>query len=96
MGVVTMPVTCTSLGEILGSITGMTGGAENESQENIMDMMQKMMPGGMGNNMTEADMEEIHQARNMTEGVDMQHPVNMQFCSLMTDDKMMKDMIMKK
>jgi len=90
MGIVTMPVACTSLGELLGSITGMTGGAGNESQGNIMDMMQKMMPGGMGNNMSEADMQEMHQ--NMTEGMDMQHIMNMQFCSLMTDDKMMKEM----
>jgi hypothetical protein len=47
LGVVTMPVTCTSLGEILRSVTGMTGGDANESQKNIMDMMQKMMSGGV-------------------------------------------------
>ena len=91
MGIVTMPAMCTSLGELLGSITGMTG-VGSESQDNIMDMMQKMMPGGMGNNMTEADMQEMHQATNMTEGMDMQHIMNMQFCSLMTDNKMMEKM----
>jgi hypothetical protein len=92
MGIVTMPVACTTLGDLLGSITGMTGAGGNESQENIMDMMQKMMPGGMSSNMTEADMQEMHQAMNMTEGVDMQHIMNMQFCSLMTDEKMMEEM----
>lgn len=96
MGIVTMPVACTSLGELLGSITGMTGaGGGNESQQNIMDMMQKMVSGGMGSNMTEADMQEMHQAMNMKKGVDMQHIMNMQFCSLMTDEKMAEEMLMK-
>ena len=84
MGIVTMPVVCTSLGEILGSITGMTGVGSNESQENIMDVVQKMMSGGMDNNMTDTDM---HQAMNMADGMDMQHIMNMQFCSLMTTIK---------
>lgn len=92
MGIVTMPVVCTSLGEALGSITGMTGLGSNESQENMMDMVQKMMPGGMSNNMTDADMQEMNQAMNMTEDMDLQHIMNMQFCSLMTDDKMMEEM----
>ena len=91
MGIVTMPVVCTSLGEVLGSITGMTGVGSNESQENIMDMVQKMMPGGMTDNMTNADMQEMHQAMNMTKDMDLQHIMNMQFCSLMMDDKMMEE-----
>ena len=93
MGIVTMPVACTTLGDLLGSITGMTGAGSNQSQENVMDMMQKMMPGGMSSsNMSDADMQEMHQAMNMTEGVDMQHIMNMQFCSLVTDEKMMEEM----
>ena len=71
----------------------MTGAGSNQSQENVMDMMQKMMPGGMSSsNMSDADMQEMHQAMNMTEGVDMQHIMNMQFCSLVTDEKMMEEM----
>ena len=62
LGIVTMPVTCTSLGEILRSVTGTTGGGDNESQKNIMDMMQKMMSGGgIGNNMTGTDMQDLQQ-----------------------------------
>jgi len=101
MGVVTMPVVCTSLDEILGSIAGMTGGGgDNETQDQVMGMLQKMMSGGgldgMDNNMTEADMQEMQQAMNMTEGVDLQKVMNMQLCSLMTDEKMMEEMMMKK
>lgn len=102
MGVVTMPVVCTSLDEILGSIGGMTGGGggDNETQDQVMGMLQKMMSGGgldgMDNNMTEADMQEMQQAMNMTEGVDLQKVMNMQLCSLMTDEKMMEKMMMKK
>ena len=81
MGVVTLPVMCASLNEILGSITGMTGG-DNETQDEFMDMMQKMMSGG--------DLDGMD--NNMTEGVDLQHVMNMQFCSLMTDEKMMEEM----
>ena len=36
IGMVTMPVACTSLDEALGSATGMTGSNSNESQETIM------------------------------------------------------------
>ena len=72
---------CASLNEILGSITGMTGG-DNETQDEFMDMMQKMMSGG--------DLDGMD--NNMTEGVDLQHVMNMQFCSLMTDEKMMEEM----
>ena len=101
MGVVTMPVVCTSLDEILGSIGGMAGGGgDNETQDQVMGMLQKMMSGGgldgMDNNMTEADMQEMQQAMNVTERVDLQKVMNMQFCSLMTDEKMMKEMMMKK
>jgi hypothetical protein len=42
VGMVTMPVACTSLDEALGSATGMTGGSSNESQETIMGKMQNM------------------------------------------------------
>jgi hypothetical protein len=42
IGMVTMPVACTSLDEALGSATGMTGGSSNETQETIMGRMQNM------------------------------------------------------
>lgn len=107
LGIVTMPVVCTSLEEIFRSVAGMTGlaanatttggGGGNETQA-IMDMMQEMMSGGalggMNNsNMTTAEMQEIH---NMTKGVDLQQLMNMQLCSLMTDEKMMEEMLMNK
>ena len=107
LGIVTMPVVCTSLEEIFRSVAGMTGlaanattgdGGGNETQA-IMDMMQEMMMsggalGGMNHsNMTAAEMQEIH---NMTKGVDLQQLMNMQLCSLMTDEKMMDEMLMNK
>jgi hypothetical protein len=105
LGMVTMPVVCTSLEEIFRSVAGMTGlaanattggGGANETQA-IMDMMQEMMSGGalggMNSDMTTAEMQEIH---NMTKGVDLQQLMNMQLCSLMTDDKMMDEMLMNK
>jgi len=99
LGVVTMPVVCTSLGEVLGvlgSAVNMTlggGGVGNETQEDIMDMMmQEIMPGGVSN-MTEADIQELH---NVTENVDPERIMNLQLCSLMTDEKMAEEMLMKK
>ena len=89
MGVVTMPVVCTSLGEILGSVAGLTSGGGNETQDGVMDLMQMLTSGGVLN-MTEADTQEM---RNMTEGVDLQQLMNMQFCSLVTDEKMMEEMM---
>lgn len=100
LGVVTMPVACTSLGEILGSVTGMTGGGDNESQKNVMDMMQKMMSGGdlsgIGNNMTGADMQDLQQGMQELKQLDLQGIMNMQLCSLMTNQTMMEEMLMKK
>jgi hypothetical protein len=136
LGIVTMPVTCTSLGEILRSVTGMTGGGDNESQKNIMDMMQKMMSGGgIGNNMTGPDMQDLQQGVGQPQqgvgqpqqgvgqpqqgvgqpqqgvgqpqqGVgqpqqgmqglkqlDLQGIMNMQLCSLMTNQTMMEEML---
>ena len=92
MGVVTMPVVCTSLGEIFGSVASMTGGSGNETQEGITDIIQQLMSSSVSN-MTEADMQEMH---NITEGVDLQQIMNMQFCSLMTDEKMMEEMLKTK
>jgi hypothetical protein len=98
LGVVTMPVVCTSLGEVLGvlgSAVNMTlgGGGGNETQEDIMDMMmQEMMPGGVSN-MTEADIQELH---NVTENMDTERIMNLQLCSLMTDEKMAEELLMKK
>jgi hypothetical protein len=100
LGVVTMPVVCTSLGEVLGvlgSAVNMTlgggGGGGNETQEDIMDMMmQEMMPGGVSN-MTESDIQELH---NVTENMDPGRIMNLQLCSLMTDEKMAEELLMKK
>jgi hypothetical protein len=102
LGVVTMPVACTSLGEILGSVTGMTGGGggDNESQKNIMDMMQKMMSGGdlggIGKNITGADVQDLQQGMQELKQLDLQGIMNMQLCSLMTNQTMMEEMLMKK
>lgn len=104
LGIVTMPVVCTSLEEIFRSVAGMTGLAANATTgdggnetQAIMDMMQQMMSGGalggMNHNMTAAEMQDLH---NMTRGVDLQQLMNMQLCSLMTDEKMMEEMLMNK
>ena len=62
VGMVTMPVACTSLDEALGSATGMTGGSSNESQETIMGKMQNMTStsglNATDNNLTEAVMQD--------------------------------------
>ena len=100
LGVVTMPVVCTSLGEVLGVLgldenmtLGGGGGGANETQEHIMDMMiQEVMPRGISN-MTEADIQELH---NATENGDLGRIMNLQFCSLMTDEKMAEELLMKK
>ena len=88
IGVVTMPLACTSLDEVLGSIAGVTGSGGNESHETIMAKMQNMIfAGGVNatnNNITEAVMQETQQFKNMTEGLDL-------LCSLMTEEEMMEE-----
>jgi hypothetical protein len=88
IGMVTMPVACTSLDEALGSVTGMIGSSSNESQETIMGRMQNMISASglnaTDNNMTEAVVQEALQLKNMTEGVDL-------LCSLMTEEEMMEE-----
>jgi hypothetical protein len=88
IGMVTMPVACTSLDEALGSATGMTGSNSNESQETIMGRMQNMISASglnaTDNNMTEAVVQETQQLKNMTEGVAL-------LCSLMTEEEMMEE-----
>jgi hypothetical protein len=89
IGVVTMPLACTSLDEVLGSVAGVTGIGGNESQETIMGRMQNMiLTSGLNatdNNMTEAVVQETQQLRNMTEGLDL-------LCSLMTEEEMMEEL----
>lgn len=88
IGMVTMPVACTSLDEALGSVTGMIGSSSNESQETIMGRMQNMISASglnaTDNNMTAAVVQETQQLKNMTEGVDL-------LCSLMTEEEMMEE-----
>jgi hypothetical protein len=88
IGVVTMPLACTSLDEVLGSVAGVTGSGGNESQKTIMASMQNMISSGglnaTDNNMTEAVMQETQQLKNMTEGLDL-------LCSLMTEEEMMEE-----
>jgi hypothetical protein len=88
IGVVTMPLACTSLDEVLGSVTGVTGIGGNESQETIMGRMQNMISASglnaTDNNMTEAVVQETQQLKNMTEGLDL-------LCSLMTEEEMMEE-----
>lgn len=88
IGMVTMPVACTSLDEALGSVTGMIGSSSNESQETIMGRMQNMISASglnaTDNNMTEAVVQETQQLKNMTKGVDL-------LCSLMTEEEMMEE-----
>ena len=86
--VVTMPLACTSLDEVLGSVEGVTSDGGNESQGTIMDRMQLMMSASGLNatedNMTEAVVQETQQLKNMTEGLDL-------LCSLMTEEEMMEE-----
>ena len=88
IGVVTMPLACASLDEVLGSVAGVTGIGGNESQETIMGKMQNMTStsglNATDNNLTEAVMQETQQLKNMTEGVDL-------LCSLMTEEEMMEE-----
>jgi hypothetical protein len=88
IGVVTMPLACTSLDEVLGSVTGVTGIGGNESQETITGRMQNMISASglnaTDNNMTEAVVQETQQLKNMTEGLDL-------LCSLMTEEEMMEE-----
>lgn len=88
IGVVTMPLACTSLDEVLGSVAGVTGSGGNESQKTIMASMQNMISSGglnaTDNNMTEAVTQETQQLKNMTEGLDL-------LCSLMTEEEMMEE-----
>ena len=88
IGVVTMPLACTSLDEVLGSVEGATSDGGNESQGTIMDRMQLMMSASGLNatddNMTGAVMQETQQLKNMTEGLDL-------LCSLMTEEEMMEE-----
>ena len=88
IGMVTMPVACTSLDEALGAVTGMIGSSSNESQETIMGRMRSMISSSglnaTDNNMTEAVVQETQQLKNMTEDVDL-------LCSLMTEEEMIEE-----
>ena len=88
IGVVTMPLACTSLDEVLGSVESVTSVGGNESRGTIMDRMQSMMSASGLNatddNMTEAVVQETQQLKNMTEGLDL-------LCSLMTEEEMMEE-----
>lgn len=76
------------LGETFGSIANTTGGGGgNETEQGILGL--GLMSGG-ALNMTEAEMQEI---RNVTEGLNWQKIMNSQFCSLVTDEKMIEEML---
>ena len=94
MGVFVMPTMCTSLNELLGSMSGMfdladgAGGAGGDNATQSMMRQQMMLSGeeidgmngmmGMGGNMTEAEME---------------HIMSMQICFPMMGEKRMDGMM---
>ena len=88
IGVVTMPLACTSLDEVLGSVESVTSVGGNESRGTIMDRMQSMMSASDINatddNMISALEPKTQQLKNMTEGLDL-------LCSLMTEEEMMEE-----
>lgn len=66
MGVLTMPMMCTTTKELVGSLSGMFGGIadkSNATQQTIMDMMkQQMMASDAGfgmQNMTESELQQL-------------------------------------
>lgn len=86
MGVLAMPMMCTTPNQLLGSLTGMMGGGGmagdggNATQQMMMGMMQQQMmsgAGGMGN-MTEAE---------------LQHVMNMVICLPAMNEEMMQSMM---
>ena len=94
MGVFVMPTMCTSLNELLGSMSGMfdladgAGGAgvDNATQSMMMDMMrQQMVLSGEGMDGMNGMM---GMGGNMTEA-EMEHIMSMQICFLMMGEKMM-------
>jgi hypothetical protein len=85
MGVLAMPMMCTTPNQLLGSLTGMMGGggmagdSGNATQQMMGLMQQQMMSGagGMGN-MTEAE---------------LQHVMNMVICLPAMNEEMMQSMM---
>jgi hypothetical protein len=86
MGVLAMPMMCTTPNQLLGSLTGMMGGGGmagdggNATQQMMMGLMQQQMmseAGGMGN-MTEAE---------------LQHVMNMVICLPAMNEEMMQSMM---
>jgi hypothetical protein len=92
MGVMVMPMMCTTPNQLLGSMAGMMGDEMNgedgnATQQMMMGMMgQQMMSGGGMENMTE-----LGGMENMTDSV-MQKAMNIQICFPMMGEGMMQHM----
>jgi hypothetical protein len=85
MGVLAMPMMCTTPNQLLGSLTGMMGGGMtgddgNATQQMMMGLMQQQMMSGAGGmeNMTEAE---------------LQHVMNMVICLPAMNEEMMQSMM---
>jgi hypothetical protein len=85
MGVLAMPMMCTTPNQLLGSLTGMMGGGMtgddgNATQQMMMGLMQQQMMSGAGGmeNMTEAE---------------LQHVMNMVICLPVMNEEMMQSMM---
>jgi hypothetical protein len=90
MGVLAMPMMCTTPSEILESVASMFGGAAgtdgNASKQMMMDMMKEqmtmMMPGGGG----------FDEMGNMTE-LELEQAMQLVICMPIMDGKMMEGMM---
>lgn len=85
MGVLAMPMMCTTPNQLLGSLTGMMGGGMNgddgnATQQMMRGLMQQQMMSGAGGmeNMTEAE---------------LQHVMNMVICLPAMNEEMMQSMM---
>jgi hypothetical protein len=99
MGVFVMPMTCTSPGELLGSMFGMFGtadgdsansgsGGDNATQSTMMGMMGQQMISSGGMN----GMNEMMGMGNMTDA-EMEHIMSMNICFPMMGEKMTDGMM---
>ena len=85
MGVLAMPMMCTTPNQLLGSLTGMMGGGmtgddSNATQQMMRGLMQQQMMSGAGG------------VENMTEA-ELQHVMNMVICLPAMNEEMMQSMM---
>jgi hypothetical protein len=90
MGVLAMPLMCTTPNQLLGSMTGMFGGGmtgddDNATQQMMMGLMQQQM-------MSMENMTELGGMENMTEAA-LQQAMNLVICIPMMNEEMMESMM---